>query len=58
METASDSNVTYKSITGQLKEHFGFVLNADNKTVAMENVCCMCCYKEFAYHKRNVALRR
>jgi len=55
MTTASDSGVKYKSITGRLKEHFGFTLSANSKTVAMENVCCMHCHKVFVYHGSNTS---
>jgi len=35
MATASDSGMKYKSITGRLKEHFGFRLSASSKTVIL-----------------------
>jgi len=48
MATESDSGVKYKSITGQLKEHFEFRLSADSKTVILRILnpfeSHLCCY--------------
>jgi len=55
MATANDSSDKYKSITGSLKERFGFRLSADTKTVSMESICCMHCHKVFAYHRSNTS---
>ena len=49
----NDSSVKYQSITSRLKEHFRLRLSVDSKTVAMENICYIHCYKVFAYHRLN-----
>jgi len=54
VKSNDDSRAKHKAISGHLSDYFGFKLSENGSILSVENVYCMTCYKDFAYHESNI----
>ena len=52
----NESNVSVKHLTGKLRKHFVFKLNADGKVDEGDKIYCVHCNKQFAFRGSNTSL--